>query len=326
MDIAVILPAYNEELTIEQVIEDFYTHLPEATIVVIDNNSKDKTAEITRATFQRLNCAGVLLSEKKQGKSFAVRRAFTEIDADVYLMVDADMTYPAEYARSLIEKVASGDADMAVGDRHALGHYKSENKRAFHNFGNTLIRVLVNSLFKSRLNDILSGYRAFSHKFVKSYPILSKGFTIETEMSLHALDKNFKIVEMPIVYKDRPTGSVSKLRTYSDGARALLLIFDIFRTYRPLQFFSSVAGVFALSGILAGAPVLIEYFTKGFILHLPFAILATGLMLLSMISFAIGVILDTVAANNRFLYELHLLRLQSRDVSSEQSGRRAANR
>jgi glycosyltransferase involved in cell wall biosynthesis len=317
MRTAVILPAYNEEITIRQVIEDFHAHLPEAAIFVIDNRSADATSRVAAETLARLGCKGGVLYEPRPGKAFAVQRAFADVEADRYLLVDADLTYPAAAARDLLAALEEGRADMVVGDRHALGHYLAENKRPFHNLGNTLVRLLVNVLFRASLNDILSGYRAFSRRFVKNYPVLSKGFAIEAEMTVHALDKGFTIRELPVEYRDRPAGSISKLRTYTDGFRVVRLIFEIFKNYRPLAFFSTFAALFFLAGLLAGAPVLLEYFTTGIVLHIPFAILSTGIMVFALITLSIGLVLDTVAANNRFNYQLRLIEWPSTPVDTE---------
>jgi glycosyltransferase involved in cell wall biosynthesis len=301
------LPAYNEEKTIAQVIESFAASLPAAKILVVDNNSTDRTAVEAAGAIRRTGIEGTILSELRQGKAFAVQKAFREVEADVFILCDADMTYLAAEVHSLLQPVLSGRADMVVGDRHALGGYKSENKRRFHGFGNSLIRDLINSLFRSSLHDILSGYRVFSRHFVKNYPILSRGFDIEAEMTLHALDKGFRIVEVPICYKDRPQGSVSKLNTFRDGFRVLKLIFTIFRNYRPLAFFGSLACFFSLGGLTAGYPALVDYYRVQYVLHVPLAILATGLMIIAFMCLSIALILDTVAANNRFQYALRLV-------------------
>ena len=306
--IAIVIPAYNEEDTIYDVIRAFFNELPSGHIYVIDNNSSDKTNHVAHDTLAELNCNGRVFLENTQGKAYAIRKAFNEINADIYIIVDADMTYPADAVLSLIKPVLDGKADMVVGDRYKTGGYQRENKRRFHNFGNKFVRNLINLLFGSNLNDILSGYRVFNRKFVKNFPILSTGFAIETELTLHALDKRFKIIEVPIDYKDRPKGSYSKLNTVADGIKIIKLIFQIFKDYRPLTFFSIMALFFSLSGLGAGAPVLIEFAVTRFITHVPLAILASGLMILSLISFSIGVILDTVVRNHRFQYELSLLK------------------
>jgi glycosyltransferase involved in cell wall biosynthesis len=302
-----ILPAYNEEQTIEAVIEEFAQHMPNDEIVVVNNASKDRTEEIARATLKRLGHPGRVLNETRKGKAFAIRRAFADIDADIYVMVDADLTYPADAVQKLIEPVRDNRADMVVGDRHSLGGYSKENKRPLHEFGNNLVKWLINHFFNGQLTDILSGYRVFSRKYVKNFPILTGGFTLETEITLHTLDKGFTIIEVPVTYKDRPEGSVSKLDTISDGFRVLKLIFRIFKDYKPLAFFGLFSALFGALSLLAGYPVLEEYFRTNIILHIPLAILATGFGLVSLISLTIGLILDTVAANNRFQYALRLI-------------------
>lgn len=293
--IAIILPAYNEELTIAGTIIDFHEQLPDAEIVVVNNNSKDRTSEIAINTFRDLKINGRLIFEPRQGKGNAVRRAFMEIDADIYVMSDADLTYPAEKIHELIEPVLNYGVDMVVGDRHSSGAYANENKRLFHSFGNNLVQFLVNKFFDSSLKDIMSGYRVFSKIFVKTYPILITGFEIEVDMTMHALDKKFFILEIPIAYKDRPANSYSKLNTYKDGAKVVFTIMKILRHYRPLQFFSWAAVFFAVASIFAGIPVIKDWILFHFIFHLPLALLATGLALVSFILIAIGLVLDSIA-------------------------------
>lgn len=307
-DLAVIIPAFNEESTIRDVMMRFHQELPPAGIYVIDNNSGDRTAQIARATLAELSCRGTVLFENRRGKANAVRKAFSEVDADLYVMVDADNTYSARDVHRLIDPVVAREADMTVGDRHASGAYERENKRRFHGFGNALVRKLINYLFKSELKDILSGYRAFSRRFVKNFPIMRQGFTLETELTLHALDKRFSIREVPIEYQERPLGSTSKINTLGDGIEIIRYIFDIFKDYRPLAFFGVCSVIFFCLGFIAGLPVIIEFIKTRFILHIPLAILSTGLMLFSVVSLAIGIILDAVVKNHRFQYELSLLR------------------
>lgn len=302
-NIAVILPAYNEALTIKDTILSFYKELPDAKIVVVDNNSKDETSQIAKETFKEHNINGVLLFESAQGKANAVRYAFKVIEADIYIMSDADMTYPASQVHELIKPIKDHNYDMVVGDRHTGGGYEKENKRALHNFGNNLVKNMVNKLFRSNLADIMSGYRAFSAKFVKNYPILVEGFELETDMTLHALDKRFKIKEMPIEYKDRPEGSFSKLSTFNDGMKVLWTIFKIFRHYKPLVFFGFLSLLLAFLSILSGIPVLNDWFVHRYIYHVPLAILATGLGLISIILLALGLILDSIAYQSRLEFE-----------------------
>lgn len=302
MKTAVLIPCYNEEVTIEKVIKDFKKELPEADIYVYDNNSKDKTAEIARAN------GAIVKHEYRQGKGNVVRSMFYDIDADIYVMVDGDDTYPAEFVHQLIELVVQGRADMAIGDRLSNGTYKKENKRHFHEFGNNLVKKGINVLFKTNLKDIMTGYRVFNKKFVKNMPVMSPKFEIETEMSLYALDKKFIIEEIPIVYRDRPEGSESKLNTVSDGLKVIKTIIKMFKNYKPLQFFTLIALVIFILGLIVGIPVIVEFFKTQYITKVPSAVLATGLVILSVIIGQCGVILDTVVKQNRENYELNLLR------------------
>lgn len=308
MKTAIILPAYNEELVIERVILEFYNQMPEAEIYVIDNNSKDKTNEIAKRVMAENNVNGKVLFVKEQGKANAVRYAFQNIDADIYVMVDADLTYPAYHLPDLIAPIANGQADMVVGDRHATGAYKKENKRGFHNFGNWLVKYLIKKLFRSNLNDIMSGYRAFSKRFVKLYPILSGGFELETEMSIHALDKRYSVVEIPVDYKDRIEGSFSKLSTIKDGMKVLKTIFNIYQNYRPLSFFSMIGTLLLLLSLVFGSGSIMEYFTNAnhFVSKVPSAVLACGLMILSILSFVTAIILNAIRSHQSFNYELQM--------------------
>lgn len=314
--IAVILPAWNEELTIAATIRAFHDAIPEALIVVVDNNSTDRTAALALETFDSIRGETRLIREARQGKGFAVRRAIHEVDADVYVMADADMTYPAERVRDLIRPVQDGEADLVVGDRLANGRYAEENNRRFHNVGNRLVLALVNWLFGASLNDIMSGYRALSRAFVLNYPILVGGFEIEVDMTLHALDKLFRIVELPVEYRDRPSGSVSKLRTFTDGRRVLYTIASVTRHYRPMLFFGIIAAVFGLGGLAAGVPVASDWIEFQYIHHVPLAILATGLELLAALSLGIGFILDSVVHLERMAYERDLLVHGSRHAAA----------
>ena len=300
--IAVLIPCYNEELTVEKVIKDFRRELPDADIYVYDNNSKDKTAEIA------VKNGAILRHEYKQGKGNVVRTMFYEIDADLYVMVDGDYTYPAEFVHQLIKPVEEGKADMCIGDRLSNGTYQKENKRPFHEFGNNLVKKSINVLFKTDLKDIMTGYRVFNKKFVKNMPVMTNKFEIETEMSLYALDKGFVIKEIPILYRDRPAGSVSKLNTVSDGLKVLKTIFKMYKDYKPLRFFSYIAIILFLIGLIVGLPVIVEFFKTRYITKVPSAILATGLVTLSVIIAQCGVILDTVVRLNRENYQLSLLK------------------
>ncbi|UTE77340.1 glycosyltransferase family 2 protein [Rossellomorea sp. KS-H15a] len=303
MEIAILVPCYNEEQTVGQVIDDFKKQLPNAKIYVYDNNSSDKTSEVALAH------GAIVKKEMKQGKGNVVRSMFQDIDADYYVMVDGDDTYPAEFVHDVLKPVMNNEANMVIGDRLSNGTYFNENKRAFHNLGNNLVKGLINTLYKSDIKDIMTGYRAFDKLFVKSMPVMSPGFEIETEMSLHALDKRFKIIEVPIDYRDRPEGSESKLNTFSDGFKVLNMIFTLFKEFKPFQFFSIWAGIFFVLGLLSGGPVIYEFITDQFITKVPSAILAVGLVLLAVISFAVGLILDTIASLNKKQYELELNRL-----------------
>lgn len=296
--IAVLLPAYNEEVTIVKVIEDFRKALPNADIYVYDNNSKDRTNELAR------KAGAIVRFEPRQGKGNVVRSMFREIDADYYIMADADDTYPAAEVEALLQPLRDGLADMTIGDRLSNGTYAEENKRGFHGFGNNLVRMLVNKLYKGNYNDIMTGYRGFNRLFVKTFPVLSPGFEIETELSIHSLDKRFKLVEVPITYKDRPEGSESKLSTFSDGFKVLRMIFNLFKDYKPLIFFTLLTILCFILGLIVGLPVIGEFAKTGMIDKLPSAVLATGFMILSALSFVAGFILDTVVRQQRMQYEL----------------------
>ena len=299
--IAVLIPCYNEEITIKKVIEDFKKELPDADIYVYNNNSKDKTYEIAK------ECGVIVRNEYNQGKGNVIRRMFREIDADIYVMVDADDTYPAEMVHKLIEPIKKGEADMVVGDRLSNGTYKKENKRKFHDFGNNLVKKAINTAFKSNLKDIMTGYRAFNKIFVKNIPVLSSKFEIETEMTLHALDKKFIVKEIPIEYRDRPEGSVSKLNTLKDGFKVLKTIVKMYKDFKPRKFFWYIGFIVMLIGILVGIPVIAEFIKFKYIYKVPSAILATGLVTLSIIIFQCGVILDTIVKQHRENYELRLI-------------------
>ncbi len=303
--IAVLIPCYNEAVTIEKVVTDFRKALPEAVIYVYDNNSKDDTAAIAA------RAGAVVRHEYQQGKGNVIRRMFREIDARCYLMVDGDDTYPADFARRMVEPVLNHQADMVVGDRLSATYF-TENKRPFHNFGNRLVRWSINALFKSSIRDIMTGYRAFSYAFVKSFPVLSRGFEIETEMSLHAIDKNMQIENVVIQYRDRPEGSESKLNTYSDGFKVLRTIARLFRTYKPLAYFG-ILGLFL--GVIAAIlfiPVLIEYFQTGLVARFP-TLIVSGFITIAMIqSIFSGLILQTMLHKNRQDFELALIRLRER--------------
>ena len=306
--IAVLIPCYNEGKTIGKVVSDFRRALPEATIYVYDNNSDDETAEIARNV-----CRGgaIVRQERQQGKGNVIRRMFREIDAACYIMVDGDDTYPAESARDLANAVLLRQADMVVGDRLSSTYFE-ENKRPFHNFGNDLVRKSINILFKSDIKDIMTGYRAFSYQFVKSFPVLSKGFEIETEMSIHAIDKNMRIENVLIDYRDRPEGSESKLNTFSDGAKVLKTIGKLFRNYRPYTFFCGCAAVLIVLALLFFLPILFQYMRTGLVPNLPTLIVCGFTVIAAIQSFFAGMILETVNQKNRQDFELELVHIQER--------------
>lgn len=300
--IAVIIPCYNEALTIGKVVEDFRRELPEATVYVYDNNSTDDTAEIANGS------GAIVRNEPRQGKGNVCRQMFRDIDADCYLMVDGDDTYPAESARALCNPILMGEADMVVGDRLSNGTYAQQNARAFHGFGNDLVRTMIKWIYGYGFEDVMTGYRAMSRPFVKTFPVLSEGFQIETELSIHAVDRRWRIVDVPVEYRDRPEGSVSKLNTVSDGLKVLAMIGTLFKDYRPLKFFSLVALAFCIGGLCAGMPVVSEYLATGLVPRLPTAILAVAFMFIAALSLATGFILDAVAKVERKQWELQVYR------------------
>ena len=297
--IAVLIPCYNEEKTIEKVVLDWRESLPEAVVYVYDNNSTDRTADIAR------EAGAVVRHEYQQGKGNVIRRMFREIDAMCYIMVDGDDTYPAEYGRQMADLVLLKNADMVVGDRLSSTYFE-ENKRPFHNFGNSLVRGSINRLFKTNIRDIMTGYRAFSFLFVKSFPVLSKGFEIETEMSIHAVDKNMRIENVIIEYRDRPEGSESKLNTYSDGMRVLSTIFRLYKNYKPMYFFGWLSVIlFALTVILF-VPVFIDYTQTGLVPRFPTLIVSGFIGLGGVLSLFTGLILSTMAEKDRQEFEFRL--------------------
>ena len=306
--IAILIPCYNEEKTIQKVVLDFKRELPSAQIYVYNNNSTDRTFQIASSI------DGIIVrNEYNQGKGNVVRRMFREIDADIYVMVDGDDTYPAEEVHKLIEPIQSGKADMVVGDRLSNGTYQSENKRKFHEFGNNLVKNSINLLFKNNLQDIMSGYRAFNRIFVKNTAILSSKFEVETEITLSALDKRFIIKEVPITYRDRPAGSVSKVNTIQDGIKVTQTILKMYKDYKPRKFFFSIAFVLFIFALISGVPVLVEFAKTHYITKLPSAVLATGLMMIAAISLQCGLILDTIVKANKEKYELNLIRYKEKN-------------
>ena len=297
--IAVLIPCYNEAKTIEKVVTDYKAALPEADIYVYDNNSSDGTDEIAR------NAGAIVRYERRQGKGNVIRTMFRDIDADCYLMIDGDDTYPSENAREMCDLVLYKNADMVIGDRLSSTYFQ-ENKRPFHNFGNTLVRASVNSLFDGNITDIMTGYRAFSPLFVKSFPVLSKGFEIETEMSIFALDKNMQLDTIPVQYRDRPDGSVSKLNTYSDGFKVLLTIVKLFRDYKPSRFYGLCSAFTMALGLAFFIPVLIEFFKTGVVERFPTLFASIAVMIVAILLFICGLILETVIKTNRKDFEARL--------------------
>ena len=303
--IAVLIPCYNESVTIEKVVKDYKTALPEADVYVYDNNSTDHTDEIARA-------AGAIVKyEYRQGKGNVIRSMFRDIEADCYIMIDGDDTYPAEHARIMAELVLKKGVDMVIGDRLSSTYFM-ENKRPFHNAGNRMVRFFINKLFDTNVRDIMTGYRAFSRQFVKSFPVLSKGFEIETEMTIHAVDKNFLLEEIPVKYRDRPSGSVSKLNTFSDGMKVLSTIATLFREYRPFAFFTSVAVVLEVIALTFFIPILLEYFKTGLVLRFPTLIVSGVIALIGILLWVCGMILEVIVKKHRQLYEIMLNQMEMR--------------
>ena len=301
--IAVLIPCYNESLTIEKVVSDYKEALPEATIYVYDNNSSDHTDELAR------KAGAKVVYEYRQGKGNVIRSMFRDIDAECYLMIDGDDTYPAENAREMVDLVLNKGVDMVIGDRLSSTYF-TENKRPFHNMGNRIVRSLINHLFHSNVKDIMTGYRAFSRLFVKSFPVLSKGFEIETEMTIHALDKNFLLEEIPVTYRDRPEGSESKLNTVSDGMKVLKTIASLFRDYKPLLFFSCASIICLLLGIGFFVPVFVSYIHTGLVEKIPTIIVSGVVFTVGILLWICGLILDVVVKKHRQLYEIELNQLE----------------
>lgn len=308
--IAVLIPCYNEEKTIYKVVTDFKAVLPDSTIYVYDNNSSDKTSELAE------KAGAVVRKEYKQGKGNVIRRMFREIDAEVYIMVDGDDTYPAECAPEMVDAVINKNADMVVGDRLSSTYFQ-ENKRPFHNFGNSIVRWSINNLFKTSIKDIMTGYRAFSYEFVKTYPVMSKGFEIETEMSIHAVDRNMQVENVIIEYRDRPDGSESKLNTYSDGIKVLLTIVKLYKNYKPFGFFTAISLVLALCSILFFIPVLSAYFKIGVVDRFPTLIVCGFVMVMAILFFAVGVLLSTLRSQDKRDFEYKLIQVDHMKKTSK---------
>lgn len=298
--IAVLIPCYNEAKTIKKVIEDFRKALPEATIYVYDNNSKDNTDKIAR------EAGAIVRYERKQGKGNVIRSMFRDIDAECYIMADGDDTYPAEFAREMVDKVLNDNVDMVIGDRLSSTYF-TENKRLFHNFGNDLVRKLINFIYKSNIQDVMTGYRAFSFEFVKTFPVLSKGFEIETEMTMHTLDKNLHTENVIIEYRDRPEGSESKLNTYSDGIKVLKTIFSLYKNYKPLSFFTCFALLLCIIATVFLLPVLVEYFRTGLVERFPTFIASVFFYIAMLQSFFTGLMLDNINRKNKQDFEINYI-------------------
>ncbi len=304
MEIALLIPCYNEAPTIQKVITSFRKEIPDIKIYVYDNNSTDDTAEKAKQE------NAIVRYEYRQGKANVIRSMFRDIDADIYIMVDGDGTYSAQEVKKLIIPIEEGYY-MVTGDRFTMGGFTDENKRRFHQFGNNLVRFLINKIFKSNIKDIMTGYRAFNKDFVKNYPILCKEYELETEMSIFALNNNIPFKEVPVSYHERPKGSISKLNTLRDGMKVIITIFNLFRHYRPFLFFGIISLIIFLCSLLVGFPVIIEYIKYKYIYKVPSAILASGLMLISFISFAIGIILDTISMIDKKNFQANFNRKSS---------------
>lgn len=309
--IAVLIPCYNEKQTVAKVVSEWKAALPEAVVYVYDNNSTDGTDEIAR------NAGAVVRYEHQQGKGNVVRRMFQEIDAECYIMIDGDDTYPAEDGPEMAELVLKGGADMVIGDRLSSTYF-TENKRPFHNFGNTIVRNSINHLFKNDIRDIMTGYRAFSYRFVKSFPVVSQGFEIETEMTIHAIDKNMNVVNHVITYRDRPEGSESKLNTISDGQKVIRTIIRLFNDYRPLRFWGAISLILMLIAIVLFIPILLEYFRSGTVPRFPTLIVCVFVGISSLLAFFSGLILETIKHKERREFEYYLQQAMSRYKENDQ--------
>ncbi|MBQ8326206.1 MAG: glycosyltransferase [Lachnospiraceae bacterium] len=303
--IAVLIPCYNEEQTIAKVIKDTKKYLPESTIYVYDNNSTDRTSEIAALE------GAIVRREHMQGKGNVIRRMFREIDAECYLMIDGDDTYPLEFAPQMVDSVLVKQSDMVIGDRLSSTYF-TENKRPFHNFGNSLVRFSINHLFHTKIKDIMTGYRAFSYQFVKTFPVLSKGFEIETEMTIHAVNNNMQIDNVIVEYRDRPEGSESKLNTYSDGFKVLKTIMKLFKNYKPFAFFTTISLILFALSIGFMIPVLVTYFKTHLVPNFPTLITCGFTALAAIQSLFAGMILSNMAQNNRRQFELDLIHTQDR--------------
>lgn len=299
--IAVLIPCYNEEQTIGKVVRDVREALPEAVVYVYDNNSKDRTVEVAS------EAGAIIRHEYKQGKGNVIRRMFREIDAQCYLMIDGDDTYPLDCAREMVDRVLEYHADMVVGDRLSSTYF-TENKRPFHNFGNSLMRFGINTLFRSDIKDIMTGYRAFGYEFVKTFPVVSQGFEIETEMTIHAVNYHMQVDNVIVEYRDRPEGSESKLNTYSDGMRVIRKMLQLYRNYKPMQFFGILGGLLVIIAAILFLPILLEYFATGLVPRFPTLIVCGFMVLAAILSFFAGMILEVMCAKDRRDFEYRLNR------------------
>ena len=305
--IAVLVPCYNESKTVKKVVEDFRRELPEAVIYVYDNNSTDGTDRLAR------EAGAVVRYERRQGKGSVIRRMFREVDARVYVMVDGDDTYPAEAAPEMVRRVLEEQADMVVGDRLSSTYY-TENKRPFHNFGNSFVKNCINRFFDTNIQDIMTGYRAFSYPFVKTFPVLSRGFEIETEMSIHAADKHLQVDNVVVEYRDRPEGSISKLNTFSDGFKVLIRILNLYKNYKPFSFFSMLSAVLSVLGVGFLIPVLIEYVKTGLVPKFPTLIVCCFVLVAALQSFFAGLVLQSMEQKNKQDFEMQLLQVRNRFI------------
>lgn len=310
--LAILIPAYNEEMTIKDVILDFHTYLSKSDydyrIYIIDNNSNDQTNNISKKVILENKIPADVTFVKRQGKANAVREALWSIDADVYIMTDADSTYWAEDLGKLIYPIVNNNIDMVIGDRISGGLYKQENKRPLHDSGNSLVKKLINFIFKANLSDIMTGYRAFSRRMIKNYPIICEGFELETDMTIFCLEHRLNIIEVPIKFTDRPSGSFSKLNTFRDGFKVIVTIFDLFRNYRPMMFFGLISLLLMLIALILGAFPVLEYIEFHYIYKIPTAILSVGVAVLSVLSFSIALILDHAKRFQNIIFETNLLK------------------
>lgn len=313
LKIAWIIPAYNEEISIRATIESVVRALPEAQIVVIDNASTDKTSELAQQAFSDLNCKGKVIFESAKGKANALRKAFHKVDADYYITIDGDFTYDPSNIREMLSRMVKEDGDMMVGDRHHNGQYSKLNTRPFHTFGNKVVVGMINVLFDSNLHDIMSGYRILSKRFIELYPVLSNNFEVEVEMTLHALHNRFKILEVPVVYRDRMKGSFSKLNTYGDGLKVIQTILWIFKDYRPLTFFSVLSFFLMFASLFFGYFITKEYLSTGVVSRIPLAILSSGLAVSSILLFSIGLILHSISKYHKIMFEVKKNQVYRRD-------------